>query len=141
MSLARSRKHLPEPKVEINVVPLVDVSLVLLIIFMVTATFIKTAGMHLQLPTSSLTQNGGAAKHDIVIGVGPDGALLWQGNPLQDGQLASVLQQEAKAHGVETRVTIQGDRRAMHGRVVQAMTIAQQVGFSHLVIATKQESK
>ncbi len=53
---------------DINVTPLVDVMLVLLIIFMVTATFIKTAGMHIQLPSSSATRAGGQAKRELVVG-------------------------------------------------------------------------
>ena len=50
MSLSRSRRIDSPPKVEINIVPLVDVALVLLIIFMVTATFVKTSALQLRLP-------------------------------------------------------------------------------------------
>ncbi len=139
MSLSRGRKHSVEPRVEINVVPLVDVSLVLLIIFMVTATFIKSAGMHIQLPSSSAVRIAGEMKRELVIGVDSRGQLLWLGKSVSDKRLASMLAGEAKVHGTESRVVIQGDARATHGRVVAAMTLAQEAGFAHLVIAAKND--
>ena len=136
MSLSRSHKPTNGPKVEINVVPLVDVSLVLLIIFMVTATFMKSAGMHIQLPTSSTAQAGPQAR-EIVIGIGADDSLLWQGSVVSADQLAGELRKEAETFGTGSRIVVQGDERASHGRVVQAMTLAQEAGFSKLVIATR----
>jgi len=123
--------------VEINVVPLVDVSLVLLIIFMVTATFMKTAGMHIQLPTSSRAQAAAQEKREIVIGIDSHDSLLWQGSVVPDEQLARELENEAKTRGTESRIVVQGDEQASHGRVVEAMTLAQEAGFSKLVIATR----
>lgn len=137
MSLSRSSKSSSAPKVDINIIPLVDVSLVLLIIVMVSATFIKNTGMNLQLPSSSVTQVNGEAKRELVIGVTADGKFLWEGNPVTDEQLTTALVKEANASGTDSRVTVRGDERARHGRVVEAMTLAQMAGFSHLVIATK----
>ena len=135
MSLSRSHKPANGPKVEINVVPLVDVSLVLLIIFMVTATFMKSAGMHIQLPTSSVAQAGSQVR-EIVIGIDAGDELLWQGSVVSANQLAGELRKEAGAFGTGSRIVVQGDERASHGRVVEAMTLAQEAGFSKLVIAT-----
>lgn len=139
MSLSRSSKTDPGPRVDINIVPLVDVSLVLLIIFMVTATFIKSTGMHIQLPSSTATRPGGEVKRELVIGIDANGAFLWGGGPVTDGQLGTVLRKDAQSHGTESRITVQGDERAPHGRVVRAMTLAQETGFSHLVIAARKE--
>ena len=138
MSLSRSHKPTNGPKVEINVVPLVDVSLVLLIIFMVTATFMKSAGMHIQLPTSSTAQVGQQA-HEIVIGVDAHDSLLWQGSVVSAEQLADRLRKEAETHGTGSRIVVQGDERASHGRVVRAMALAQEAGFSKLVIAASKD--
>lgn len=140
MSLSRSRNSDHEPKVEINVVPLVDVSLVLLIIFMVTATFMKSAGMHIQLPSSSITQAARDTKRELVIGIAENGTFYWHGKPASDAVLAAALAQDARTGGTETRVIIQGDARAEHGQVVRAMTLAQEAGFSRLVIAAKRET-
>jgi biopolymer transport protein ExbD len=138
MSLSQHPHAEPPPKVEINIVPLVDVALVLLIIFMVTATFVKTTGMQLELPSSATTRAVEAAPREISIGITPTGAFLWQDQAVTDAQLASALSAEAQRHGTDHRVTIYGDTHAEHGRVVQAMTLAQQAGFAHLVIATRQ---
>ena len=139
MSLSRSHKPTNVPKVEINVVPLVDVSLVLLIIFMVTATFMKSAGMHIQLPTSSTSQAAAQEKREIVIGIDGHDALLWQGSVVSADQLAQELRKEAASSGTGSRIVVQGDERASHGRVVQAMTLAQEAGFSKLVIAARKD--
>ena len=139
MGLSRSRKIGSGPTVEINVVPLVDVALVLLIIFMVTATFMKSAGLHIQLPSSSATQPSAEIKQELVIGIDADGRLLWQGAWITDEELAAALQEHAEAFGTESHVTVHGDARAPHGRVVKAMSLAQQAGFSRLVIAARKE--
>jgi biopolymer transport protein ExbD len=137
MSLSRQPHADPPPKVEINIVPLVDVSLVLLIIFMVTATFVKTTGMRLELPASSTARAVEATPRELSIGVTAAGALLWQDQPVSEAQLTAALTAVAHAQGTTGRVTIYGEAHAEHGRVVQAMTLAQQAGFVHLVIATR----
>ncbi len=141
MSLSRGRKAEQGPKVEINVVPLVDVSLVLLIIFMVTATFMKSAGMHIQLPSSSVTQAAKETKREIVIGIASNGDFYWQGKMVSDRELSSLLKSDAQSNGTDSRIIIQGDERAAHGRVVRAMTLAQEAGFFRLVIAAKRETQ
>lgn len=140
MSLSRSHRAESGPKVEINIVPLVDVSLVLLIIFMVTATFIKGAGMSIQLPSSSAAHASQQAKRELVIGIDASGRFLWDGTQVSDSELAGALGGDSREHGTESRITIRGDSRAEHGRVVRAMTLAQEAGFSHLVIAVRQEA-
>lgn len=141
MSLSRSHKNIHAPKVEINIVPLVDVALVLLIIFMVTATFIKSSGMRIQLPTSSMAQPGTQIKKDLVIGVSRTGDFVWEGNVISASDLAVNLRDYAQKFGTNGRITLQGDERAAHGKVVEAMTIAQEAGFSRLMIAAKRDSR
>jgi len=138
MSLARMRGDEPTPKVEINIVPLVDVSLVLLIIFMVTATFVKASGMRLELPKAASAQPTPQTSRELTIEVAADGIYSCLGAPVGDAQLQQILLDEVRVHGHATRITIRGDRRAALGRVVQAMSIAQEVGLLHLVVATQQ---
>lgn len=137
MSLSRTRNDEPAPKIEINIVPLVDVALVLLVIFMVTATFVKSAGMSLELPEAASTQAAPSTVREIVIDIGADGAFVCQGRAVRDAQLPMRLRMAAPAHGRATRVIIRGDRRAAHGRVVQAMAAAQEAGLTHLIVATR----
>jgi biopolymer transport protein ExbD len=118
----------------------VDVSLVLLIIFMVTATFIKGTGMDIRLPSSSAAHVSPQTKRELVIGIDAGGRFLWDGSPVEDTQLAGLSEKDALENGTESRITIRGDSRAEHGRVVRAMTLAQEAGFRHLVIAVRQEA-
>jgi biopolymer transport protein ExbD len=138
MSLSRGRHPEPMPRVEINIVPLVDISLVLLIIFMVTTTFMKSAGMHIQLPSSSVTKVTEAPVEDLVIGIDRRGTYYWESTPVSDTALQALLAREAADHGTQARVIVQGDARCAHGRVVTVMTLAQQAGFQKLVVATLQ---
>lgn len=139
MSLLRSRNSESEPRVEINVVPLVDVALVLLIIFMITTTFVKSAGMQIKLPTSSATQVSSENKREIVIGIDAAGAFVWEGSVVTPEQMESALRREASEFGMDIRVIVRGDERTSHGRVVQAMSMAQDAGFGNLVIATQRQ--
>ncbi len=141
MSLSRSRRHShPNPRVEINIVPLVDVALVLLVIFMLTATFYKSAGFQVRLPSSPQPRAPRDANQDLVIGITAGGGFLWQGAPVTDTQLAQALNAYAAENGAEGRVTILGDERASHGRVVKAMSLADQANFSRLWISTTVET-
>lgn len=137
MSLSRMRDDDHPPKVEINIVPLVDVALVLLIIFMVTATFVKTSGLRMELPEAGSTQQAPATPREVTIAVGADGAFAYEGELVSDTRLRQILLEEARTHGKETRVVIRGDRHAAHGRVVQAMSVAQEAGLARLIIATQ----
>lgn len=141
MSLSRGRKSDIPPKVEINVVPLVDVALVLLIIFMVTTTFMKSAGVHIQLPSSATTRAQPEAKADLVVGIDRQGTFFWDNTPVSDRALTALLANAARTQGTDCRVIVQGDARAAHGRVVAVMTLAQQAGFARLVVATRQPAE
>jgi biopolymer transport protein ExbD len=141
MSLARGRKHEHHPKVEINIIPLVDVALVLLIIVMVTATFSARAGMPIQLPTSSATRAAAQQPHDIVVGVDRKGGYYWQGRLVSDAAMNALLAREMQVYGPTSRVIVQADTRTAHGRVVSIMTLAQQAGFARLVVATQQSRR
>jgi biopolymer transport protein ExbD len=138
MSLSRKRSDEHAPKVEINIIPLVDVSLVLLIIFMVTATFVKASGLRVELPHAASAQHPPQTPREITIEVAADGVFSCLGAPVSDVQLQRILADKAQEYGQETRVTIRGDRRAALGRVVQAMSAAQEAGLLHLVVATEQ---
>lgn len=138
MALSRRRSDEDAPKVEINIVPLVDVSLVLLIIFMVTATFVHASGLRIDLPQAAGAPQSSSTPRDLTIDVAADGAFFCFGSVLSDAQMPRLLREVVRAHGQETRVIIRGDRRAALGRVVQAMSAAQAAGLRHLVVATRE---
>lgn len=119
---------------EINVTPLVDVMLVLLIIFILTVP-VLTHTVALELPKAqnqpSRTETG-----MVTIAVARDGAILWDGEPLTedelDARLLSVASQEEQPD-----IQIRGDRHAEYGNVVKAMAAAQRAGIKKLGFITK----
>lgn len=137
----RKRRKL---KAEINVVPYIDVMLVLLIIFMVTAPLLNL-GVDIQLPQSAAKaiQND---KEPIVISVDKDGALfLTLGNATRDPIDADTLVIKVAAfvrQNPETPVLVGGDERVDYGRIYQAMVLLQQAGVPKVgLMSQPSESK
>jgi biopolymer transport protein ExbD len=128
---------------DINITPLTDIFLVLLIIFMVTTTFIAEAGgqnggIKVQLP------RGGQAEavkevHDLAIAVLSDGRVVLGGKVVDEAQLKGALD---RAHGdnPDTLVLIQADEGVAHGRVVSVMDLARRAGLPRLAIATRADA-
>ncbi|HEY6107154.1 MAG TPA: biopolymer transporter ExbD [Anaeromyxobacteraceae bacterium] len=127
---------------DINITPLTDIFLVLLIIFMVTTTAIAEAGgqnggIKVTLPKGGQPR---AARdvHDLAIAVLADGKLVVQGKVVDEAALTDVL---AKAHArdPETLVLVQADEGVAHGKVVAVMDLARRQGLPRLAIATRAE--
>ena len=141
MSLSQSRNRVSrQPRVEINVVPLIDVFLVLVIIVLLTASFQQTAGVHVRLPASSMTRQPPSKQRELIVGVDAQGRFLWKGTAVTDAQLLTALRHHALEYGTTDRVTILGDENARHGRVVKAMALADRVHFTQLWVATKKQA-
>ncbi|SRR5690606_9425699 len=127
MSLRRHKRKL---KAEINVVPYIDVMLVLLIIFMVTAPLLNL-GVDIQLPQSSAKslQND---KEPVVVSVDKDGALyLTLGTSTREPIDADALVTKVSAfvrENPQVSVLVGGDERVDYGRVYQAMVLLQTAG-------------
>lgn len=130
------RRSSRKPFTEINIIPLTDVVLVLLIIFMVTAQFIEPAqnkGMGLNLPTASevndLDDLGG-----LRISVTVDGAMSLDGQPIDPAQLEQLL--IATRQSPEQLVIVEGDRDTVLQNVVTIMDAALACGMPNVVLAT-----
>jgi biopolymer transport protein ExbD len=125
---------------DINITPLTDIFLVLLIIFMVTTTAIAEAGkdeggFHVNLPKGAKSEAGGVAR-DLTVAILADGRAVVAGKVLDDAALAAAF---AAAHGrsPETLVLFQADEGVPHGRVVRVMEQAREAGLTRLAIATR----
>jgi biopolymer transport protein TolR len=121
-------------KAEINVVPYIDVMLVLLIIFMVTAPLLNL-GVDIDLPKST-AKSIEQKKEPIVVVVGADGAysLKMQDMPQQNVN-AAVLTRKVSAFvksNPEVAVFVAGDRSASYDTVYQAMVLLQQAGVDRV---------
>jgi biopolymer transport protein ExbD/biopolymer transport protein TolR len=121
------------PLAEINVTPLVDVMLVLLIIFMVTAPLL-TPGVKVDLPKAS-SAKALNPKAPLIVSVAKDGALAFGADPVTLEGLAAAV--KAKMGDDLTQVVhIRGDRDAAFGDVVQAMDRLTLAGVAHIAIVT-----
>ncbi len=121
MSLSKlHRYHTNPPKVEINVVPLVDVSLVLLVIVLLTATFDKNTGFNVKLPKSTMSKQIETKIQDMTVTVTAKGGYVLKNQPIS----AKNLNLELKRFAVQNpggKVSILGDTNAPHGKVVKVM--------------------
>ena len=121
---------------EINVTPFVDVVLVLLIIFMVTAPMMQQ-GVDVNLPKTT-TQNLRVQEEPLIITVKKGGVYFLANTELSEEELAAKL--AAILDGVEDRgVFLRADRDANYGAVVKALAAARQAGATKLGMVTEPE--
>jgi biopolymer transport protein ExbD len=124
---------------EINIVPLTDVTMVLLIIFMVTTPFIMQGNIKINLPSAQAASDNINEKN-IVIGVTADGGMYLDGKMMADeNQLTEELKKTIAASG-NNKVIIEGDKMALHGNIVKAMGAAKNAGAEKLAISTIPEA-
>jgi biopolymer transport protein ExbD len=129
---------------DINITPLTDIFLVLLIIFMVTTTAIAEAGneqggFKVNLPKGGKGDESGLSR-DVTVAILADGRAVVAGRAQDDAALAQVFA-DAQRRSAETLVLFQADEGVPHGRVVQVMELARQAGLSRLAIATRAERR
>lgn len=117
---------------EINVVPLVDVILVVLIIFMVTAPMIMKPSININLPKAGTGDATAPSKLSIVIG--KDGNTLLDGKVANDEQIRSAAVDESKRNP-EIQAIISADKDVPHGRVVSVLDIIKAGGVKKFAIS------
>ena len=123
---------------EINVTPMVDVMLVLLIIFMVSAPLL-TVGVPIDLPQSqakSLDQD----KEPLTVSVNDKGQIFLQNSEIASDDLIPKMLAVADARGgVETRVYVRGDKKVDYGTMMQVMGRLSSAGFHRVALVTEFE--
>jgi biopolymer transport protein TolR len=124
------------PMAEINVTPLVDVMLVLLIIFMVTAPLLK-AGVPVELPDSRAKALAEAAKQ-VTLSLSRDGEVFLDDTRVAPGELADRLAAIPPApDGKPPLVTLRADRGLDYGRVMGVMGELNRAGFNAISLVTQ----
>jgi biopolymer transport protein TolR len=129
----QSRDHRRRPMAEINVTPFVDVMLVLLIVFMVTAPLL-TAGVPVDLPKTR-AQVLGQDREPLSVSVKRDGSIYLQNSPIAEDVLVPRLTAIAK-NGYDQRVFVRGDKNVDYGRVMEVMGLLSEAGFTHIGLVT-----
>jgi biopolymer transport protein ExbD len=124
---------------DINITPLTDIFLVLLIIFMVTSSVMATdgarAGVRVNLPKGATKEIASNTK-DVTVAITTDGNMVVDGKPVSADTLRKMFD-DAKARDPETQVVVQADEATHHGRVVAVMELAKSAGLRRLAIATR----
>jgi len=118
---------------EINVTPFVDVMLVLLIVFMVTAPLL-TVGVPVDLPKTR-AQTLGQDREPLSITVKRDGRIFLQNTPIEEDALVEKLK-AISANGYEQRIFVRGDKAVDYGRVMEVMGLLSAAGFTHIGLVT-----
>ena len=116
---------------EINVTPLVDIMLVLLIIFMLTAHLIAKQAIEVELPRAA--QSTAAPPTTLTVTLTRDGALYLNAVPTTPDALRTAVR-EALAADPKTQAIIVGDRAVSHGRVVWVLDTIKTLGISSFAI-------
>jgi len=124
------------PMAEINIIPLVDVMLVLLIIFMVTTAFVKDSGLNLKLPPAKTTESGAQSSDDLLIAMGQNDQITLNGRPATESQVEAAMRRQVQ-RSPQTRVTIKGDGRIAYARIVRMMDLARQSGLKSVSLGTR----
>lgn len=121
------------PMNEINVVPLVDVMLVLLIIFIITAPLL-THSVKIDLPKASSEPNITRTER-VELAIREDGSLFWNGDPVLLEQLTQRFAATV-AEAPESELHIRADKLAHYGHVARIMSIAAKAGLTRIGFIT-----
>jgi len=121
---------------EINVTPLTDIFLVLLIIFMVTTTAVTQEGKNIDLPSADVASE--TTPEGVTVEVTADGQLEVNGEVVSQKDLAKVLQVQVAA-AKDKIVVLRGDKQVLLGQAVNILDLAQKAGAQGIAIATQRE--
>ena len=128
----RAKRH--RPMGEINVTPFVDVMLVLLIVFMVTAPLL-TVGVPVDLPKTKAGQVN-ADSAPLVVTMKQDGSIFVQDTPIEAEKLIPRLGAISKANN-QVRIFVRGDKAAAYGDVLVLMGRIQAAGFERVALVAE----
>jgi len=136
--IGKRKHHRQRVMSEINVTPMVDVMLVLLIIFMVSAPLL-TVGVPIDLPQSqakSLQQD----KEPLTVSVNEKGQIFLQNSEIAADDLIAKMEAVAQARGgKDARVYVRGDKRVDYGTMMKVMGRLSSAGFNRVALVTEFE--
>jgi biopolymer transport protein ExbD len=121
----------PGPIVGINVTPMVDVVLVLLVIMMVSATYIVQQSLKVELPKTATSDE--AASSPAAVTITREGAFYFDGSPVDERQLVSHLHSAVQANA-DVNLIVTADEHAFHGSVVHVIDLAKVEGINKFAI-------
>ena len=135
MNFQRGR---PREEPEINLIPMIDVLLVIIIFLMLTTTYSKTSGLEINLPTADATKQV-EQPNEVDVAVTSSGQILINKSPLTATDVKSIADGLRRAAGTrpDPVIVINADAKATHQSVVDVMQGAQTAGYPHISFATQ----
>ena len=127
------RKPKPDEVDEPNLIPVMNLVCLLIPFLLLTATFVRNPNIPIRLPQASVHQVT-PQKRDIMVGITDRGQVRYEGRDITLRELRGSMQR-IHADAPETMVLIQADRQSRHGKVVEVMDLAKQIGFERIGIA------
>lgn len=128
------RSERPAPMSDINMTPLVDVMMVLVVIFILTAPLLANS-IRLDLPRTGAASPSDAPSF-VTLVVDKTGQAFLNDKPVTPAQLAASLRQSA-ARNPDTEVRLRADEAVPYGRIVQVMGAAQQAGLNRIAFVAE----
>lgn len=129
----RKRRQRSQPMTQINVTPFVDVMLVLLIVFMITAP-LMTIGVPIELPETEAGQVKGS-KDPLVVSIDAKGRIFLQETEIKIDEIVAKLSAISKS-GFKERIYIQGDKHVVFGKISKIMGRISSAGFKRITVVT-----
>jgi|HubBroStandDraft_2_1064218.scaffolds.fasta_scaffold382749_2 biopolymer transport protein ExbD len=121
----------------INVTPMVDIMLVLLVIMMVSSIYIVSRALKVELPKTATSDE--STQSPMTVTIMKDGKLFMNNEPVADDQDLSARFAKARAAAGEPSLVVSADAQAMHGRVVHVIDVAKQQGILKFAINVASE--
>lgn len=139
--MAMNNKNNPDSEdivAEINMTPLIDIMLVLLIIFMVTSSLSLESGLQIDVPKVEKTENS-SESNAIIVSLTNDGRIAVQGQVVEMSALKESIAEALKKEGTEM-VVLEGDKASSLGAAVEIIDIAKSAGASKFAIAAEKSN-
>lgn len=126
-----------QPLSEINMIPMIDVMLVLLIVFMITAPLLTNA-VKLELPEAS-SQLNQPDKQEINLAIDGAGKLYWNDQEVNEAALLAKMESAGQAEGEQPEIQLRIDRKVEYGIIARVMAQASQHGLHKIAFVSQPE--
>ena len=135
MKQVKFKRHYKLTSGQLDMAPLIDIVLQLMIYFMLTSSFIMQPGLKIKLPEAKTTEQG--VPQPVLVSVTQNNVIFFQDRQVTIPELESLLAAEGKKG--KFVLVVKGDQEARHGLVVKVLDVARLAGAEKLIVATRPE--